>query len=54
MAAVAVMKRDKIDLKSAKKLNAQIRAAAEEVILIMTAEQALLAQRVVREAGHRK
>lgn len=46
-------KREPKTLEEAKQRYAEVREAANQVILIMTAESALLAQKVVREAGRR-
>lgn len=41
-------------IEEAKQRLKAVRAAADEVIFIMTVEQAIRAQRVVREAGKRR
>jgi hypothetical protein len=41
------------DLPAAKKALAKVQAEAKTVIKILTAEQALLAQKVIKEAGRR-
>lgn len=46
------MTRDE-ELRAAKRRLVEVKAMVAEVIMIMTAEQALKAQRVVREAGRK-
>lgn len=51
MTAIVTTKRHQTTIEEAKKQLKQLQAFSDTVVRIMTAEQALLAQKVVREAG---
>lgn len=50
----ALTQHEDMDLPTARKKLAQVRELSRQVIKIMTAEQALLAERLVRESGGRR
>lgn len=54
MTSWAISDQDDLDIEGARKQLERVRAKVREVIKIMTIEQALLAQRLVRESGRRR